>query len=158
MKRSFNSTFRVSRRRNWIVSLNLRSESTNSVRNNWKRWVTTENGDFQLMGVYRDDTVFAIIYLGAEWKPINSQERKAGVVVKAEGELPTLPSRGGGQFAAQTETVSGTGMPQVQKEDPDRSPQHWAGFSTRGGRTVPICVPAEQLFRNVPWKHLFLST
>lgn len=82
------------------------------------------------MEVRSHDYVFQ---LGAERKPVNSQERKAGVVVEAEGELPTLPSRGGGQLAAQAETVSGTGMSQVQTEDPDRSPQHRAGFSSRGG-------------------------
>lgn len=76
------------------------------------------------MNVHRSDTGFATVHLGAERKPVNTQERKAGVVVKAEGELPTLPSRGGGQPAAQTETVSGTGMSQVQTEDPDRAPQH----------------------------------
>lgn len=144
MKRSFNSTFRVSRKRNWIVSLSLRSESINSVRNNWKRYVRTGNGDFQLMNVHRNDSVFAC-FVGAEWKPVNSQEREARVVVKAEGELPTLPSRGGGQLAAQTETVFRTGMSQVQTEDPDRSPQHWTGFSTRGGSTNSICVSVEQL-------------
>lgn len=75
----------------------------------------------------------SVFQLGAERKPVNPQERKAGVVVEAEGELPTLPSRGGGQLAAQAEAVPGAGMSQVQTEDPDRSPQHRAGFSPRGG-------------------------
>lgn len=54
------------------------------------------------------------------------------MVIQAERELPALPSRRGGKPAAPTKAVSGIGVAPVQTEDPDRSPQHRAGFGARG--------------------------
>lgn len=108
----------------------------------------------RLMGVQGNEGVSAVARLGAERKPVNSQEGKAGVVGEAKGELPTLPGRGGGQSAAQAEAVSGTGMSQVQTEDPDRPPQHRAGLSSRGGSAVS-CVVVLRLSRKVALKRSF---
>lgn len=77
---------------------------------------------------------------GAEWEPVHTKEGEAGVAVQAEGEIPALPGRGGGQPTSPTAPVFGAWVPQVQTANSHCTSQRGARSNERGQQTESLHV------------------